>query len=119
MEQEDKGADQLHSYREAGLRLCFCICRLLVFWCTCSNFVCKEASALQNKSTVISMSCLITGLYILVEEILKKAFLVAGLVYLLGLGPITRKMHFFSKLCHLLNVEVCYLLLFIIGMILC
>ena len=28
---ENKGADQLHSYREADLRLCFCICRLLVF----------------------------------------------------------------------------------------
>ena len=28
---ENKGADQLRDYREADLRLCFCICRLLVF----------------------------------------------------------------------------------------
>ena len=28
---ENKGADQLRGYREAGLRLCFRICRLLVF----------------------------------------------------------------------------------------
>ena len=28
---ENEGADQLRGYREAGLRLCFHICRLLVF----------------------------------------------------------------------------------------
>ena len=28
---ENKGADQFRSYREADLRLCFHICRLLVF----------------------------------------------------------------------------------------
>ena len=28
---ENKGADQLRGYREADLRLCFLICRLLVF----------------------------------------------------------------------------------------
>ena len=28
---ENKGADQLRGYHEAHLRLCFCICRLLVF----------------------------------------------------------------------------------------
>ena len=28
---ENKGADQLRSYCEADLRLCFCLCRLLVF----------------------------------------------------------------------------------------
>ena len=28
---ENKGADQLRGYREADLRLCFSICRLLVF----------------------------------------------------------------------------------------
>ena len=27
----DKGADQLRGYREADLRLCFRLCRLLVF----------------------------------------------------------------------------------------
>ena len=30
---ENKGADQLRGYCEADLRLCFCICRLLVFPC--------------------------------------------------------------------------------------
>ena len=30
---ENKGADQLRGNREAGLRLCFRICRLLVFSC--------------------------------------------------------------------------------------
>ena len=34
---ENKGADQLCGYREAGLRLCFLICRLLVFPCGGSN----------------------------------------------------------------------------------
>ena len=28
---KNKGADQLRGYREADLRLCFCLCRLLVF----------------------------------------------------------------------------------------
>ena len=30
---ENKGADQLRSYCEADLRLCFCLCRLLDFPC--------------------------------------------------------------------------------------
>ena len=30
---ENKGADQLRGYSKAGLRLCFRICRLLVFSC--------------------------------------------------------------------------------------
>ena len=30
---ENKGADQLRSYCKADLRLCFCLCRLLVFLC--------------------------------------------------------------------------------------
>ena len=34
---ENEGADQLCGYREAGLRLCFCLCRLLVFPCGSSN----------------------------------------------------------------------------------
>ena len=34
---ENKGADQLRGYREADLRLCFRICRLLVFPRGCSN----------------------------------------------------------------------------------
>ena len=31
MYSENKGADQLRGYREADLRLCFRLCRLLVF----------------------------------------------------------------------------------------
>ena len=31
---ENKGADQLSGYREAGLRLCFRLYRLLVFPCS-------------------------------------------------------------------------------------
>ena len=34
---ENKGADQLRGYREADLRLCFRLCRLLVFPCGGSN----------------------------------------------------------------------------------
>ena len=34
---ENKGADQLRGYREADLRLCFRLCRLLVFPCSGSN----------------------------------------------------------------------------------
>ena len=34
---ENKGADQLRGYREAGLRLCFRICKLLVFSRDCSD----------------------------------------------------------------------------------
>ena len=36
---ENKGADQLRGYREADLRLCFRLCRLLVFPWGGSNFV--------------------------------------------------------------------------------
>ena len=36
---ENKGADQLRSYCEADLRLCFRLCRLLVFPCGGSYFL--------------------------------------------------------------------------------
>ena len=36
---ENKGGDQLRSYCEANLHLCFCLCRLLVFPCGGSNDV--------------------------------------------------------------------------------
>ena len=35
---ENKGADQLRGYREADLRLCFRICRLLVFFMRRLNY---------------------------------------------------------------------------------
>ena len=40
---ENKGADQLRSYCEADLRLCFRLCRLLGFPCGCSNMKAVEA----------------------------------------------------------------------------
>ena len=36
---ENKGADQLRGYREADLRLCFRLCKLLVFSRTGSNIL--------------------------------------------------------------------------------
>ena len=36
---ENKGADQRRGYREADLRLCFRICKTLVFSCCRSNMV--------------------------------------------------------------------------------
>ena len=37
---ENKGADQLHGYREADLRLCFLICKMLVFSWRGSYVIC-------------------------------------------------------------------------------
>ena len=39
---QNKGADQLRGYREADLRLCFRLCRLLVFPWGGSNVIMKE-----------------------------------------------------------------------------
>ena len=36
---ENKGADQLHGYSEADLRLCFRICRLFIFPCGGSYYL--------------------------------------------------------------------------------
>ena len=36
---KNKGADQLRSYCKADLRLCFRLCRLLVFPCGSSNYI--------------------------------------------------------------------------------
>ena len=44
---ENKGVDQLSGYCEAGVRLCFCICRLLVFLCS-GSYVNVEAFILCN-----------------------------------------------------------------------
>ena len=43
---ENKGADQLRSYCEADLRLCFRLGRLLVFPCGCSFLINTEITAL-------------------------------------------------------------------------
>ena len=42
---ENKGADQLRGHREADLRLCFRLCKLLVFSCTGSY---KISSFVEN-----------------------------------------------------------------------
>ena len=50
---ENKGADQLRSYREADLRLCFRICKMLVFAlvkCWCSH---DAAHIILNKKTCV------------------------------------------------------------------
>ena len=55
---ENKGADQLRGYRKADLRLCFRLCRLLVFPCFSylgTEYVkaCLSISIIDN----ISMCC--------------------------------------------------------------
>ena len=47
---ENKGADQLRSYCEADLRLCFRLGRLLVFPCGGSNFICFDWDLSSHKS---------------------------------------------------------------------
>ena len=44
---ENKGADQLRGYREADLRLCFRLCRLLVFPCG-GSFVTASCIVIVN-----------------------------------------------------------------------
>ena len=58
---ENKGADQLRGYREADLRLCFRLCRLLVFRAQmllnttidCSFHLCLELSALIDRNRCV------------------------------------------------------------------
>ena len=56
---ENKGADQLRGYREADLRLCFRLCKLLVFSCTGSIFkkstVKKDSSFCENLCSTYTM----------------------------------------------------------------
>ena len=47
---ENKSADQLRGYREADLRLCFRLCRLLVFPWDGSNVGSLELDIIQNGS---------------------------------------------------------------------
>ena len=46
---ENKGADQLRGYREADLRLCFHLCRLLVFPWGGSNIDACDFDCVVNK----------------------------------------------------------------------
>ena len=50
---ENKGADQLRGYREADLRLCFRICRLLVFPWGGSNYTCIIIVMMKNAFVVL------------------------------------------------------------------
>ena len=46
---ENKGTDQLHGYCEADVRLCFCLCRLLVFPCGSLRELVKELAVFPRK----------------------------------------------------------------------
>ena len=48
---ENKGADQLRSYREADLRLCFRICRLFVFPCG-GSYIIRTVSDLTSRKYI-------------------------------------------------------------------
>ena len=50
---ENKGADQLCSYCEADLRLCFRLGRLLVFPCGGSNYVAKQTEPRHEKTCLL------------------------------------------------------------------
>ena len=52
---ENKGADQLRGYREADLRLCFRICKMLVFSLCGSNPV--FIVNLRGKTQAVLMNC--------------------------------------------------------------
>ena len=52
-ESENKGADQLRSYREADLRLCFRICKVLVFAFAKCWFSHDAAHIILNKKTCV------------------------------------------------------------------
>ena len=58
---ENKGADQLRSYCEADLRLCFRLCRLLVFPCTGSfSIKCTLFTHLNSSSIIMLVMQLFT-----------------------------------------------------------
>ena len=52
---ENKGADQLRGYREADLRLCFRLCRLLVFPRGGSFLTCNPDSLLNFISQILHL----------------------------------------------------------------
>ena len=58
---ENKGADQLRGYREADLRLCFRLCRLLVFPCSGSFhfswlMTCEHKSQIKQAIRLVKLS---------------------------------------------------------------
>ena len=50
---ENKDADQLRGYREADPRLCFRLCRLLVFPCGGSFFFCNVRTYCRSRIIII------------------------------------------------------------------
>ena len=52
---ENKGADQLHGYHEADLRLCFRPSILLVFLCSGSDYIVDPTAALLCKHFCCSL----------------------------------------------------------------
>ena len=49
----NKGTDQLRSYSKADLRLCFRLCKLLVFPCSGSYVIVQEKNVLLNTTIYI------------------------------------------------------------------
>ena len=67
---ENKGADQLYSYCEADLHLCFCLCRLLVF--PCGGLICHH---ICTKTKQYSFLYANFGISVKARETLKRRFL--------------------------------------------
>ena len=74
---ENKGADQLRGHREADLRLCFRLCKLLVFSCTGSYIDGKNTTTLHkillNNATATELR-LIKGRDFIIENKTKIPF---------------------------------------------
>ena len=74
---ENKGADQLRGYREADLRLCFRICKMLVFSLHGSN----DIDANVNLSCLTSSFCIIAlELGLVVPSTVRLTILIRGQV---------------------------------------
>ena len=54
---ENIGADQLCGYREADLRLCFCLCRLLVFPCADPENFLRGGGGVQIPRRGLTQNC--------------------------------------------------------------
>ena len=91
---ENKGADQLRSYCEADLRLCFRLCRLLVFPCggSCGSTAHSECSIILNPSKMYMYHFRTNPpkdkpLYSIVIEvyiIIKRLFIINPILFKLG-----------------------------------
>ena len=66
---ENKGADQLRGYREADLRLCFRLCKLLVFSCTGSHMLQPYSGLCQRITSRINTVSMFASDSILHQQI--------------------------------------------------